>query len=93
MAVVDFTLDDVRKVVLQDVTKVIDDRFQLFETKIDNRFHVFEDKYDDDMSAIQDDLVTIISRLDAIEPRLAGTRRIVDKHSKDIMELRAIVQG
>ncbi len=93
MAVVDFTLEDVRQlvvsevhglheVVVKDVTKIVEDRFQLFEAK-----------YDDDTLAIQQDLTVIIKRLEVVEHGLGTTRRIVDKHSKDIMHLRAIVEG
>ena len=81
MAVVDFTLEEVRDVVVKDVTKIIDDRFQIFEAK-----------YENDTLAIQQDLTVIIDRLDVVERGLTTTRRIVDKHSKDIMLLRAIVE-
>lgn len=82
MAVVDFTLDDVRKIVIKDVTKIIDERFKVFEAG-----------YNEDMTAIQGDLSSIIKRLDVVEHDSASTRRLVGKHSKDIMHLRSIVEG
>jgi hypothetical protein len=92
MAVVDFTLEDVRKIVFKDVRKVIDESIDARFGAFDARFTTFENKYDDDMRAIQEDLTVIIKRLDSIEHDAAATRRIVNRHSKDIMHLRAAAE-
>ncbi len=89
-------VDDVRKVVVDDVRNIIVDmRKVIIEdvgNVIDERFQLFENKYDDDMRAIQYDLTVIIKRLDVVERDSVSTRRLVDKHSKDIMQLRAAVE-
>lgn len=82
----DYTRAMVREEVRTEVRREVTEQFMLF----------IEHTFDPAISSLQDQITTLDGRMDAVEAdirdikgEVTGTRRVVNQHSKDIMELRA----
>jgi hypothetical protein len=101
MPSIDFTLDDIRKVVREETNQAFKEQFQ---PAFDKAFKpAFDEAFEPHALAIQQDFMTINERLDKLETGLEtvaagvldlkadlkGVKRIVGQHSKDKVELRS----
>jgi len=98
VANIDFTLDDIRTVVGEVFDQKFDEKFdKKFDEKFESAFNkaftkafnkdfmpAFEAAFDPYALAIQEDFNRIHERFDRLE-------RIVDQHSREIIELRSLL--
>ena len=81
MATIDFTLDDFRGIIREEVGIAFDEKFQ----------PAFDAAFEPHALAIQADFNQIHDELRDIRHELAGHGRLLAQHSAEIMELKARV--